>query len=557
MRILWFAVAVPLALRSPEDTAAVRYRDATTESGIRFRHAAGSPEKKYIFETMSGGVVLFDYDKDGRIDIFLVNGASFDSSSREATPARSRLFHNVGGGRFEDVTERSGIGASGWGMGGCAADYDNDGWTDLYITKLGRNALYHNNGDGTFTDVTEKARVGTLGWSTGAAWADYDRDGWVDLFVAGYVDVDPAKPPELPASSKYCQYRGIGVMCGPRGLRGASDHLYHNNGDGTFTEVGRSAGVSDERRYYGLGVVWGDYDDDGDPDLYVGNDAVPNYLYRNNGDGTFTEIGLSAGVAVDEDGREQASMGVDFGDYDGDGRLDLYVTNFSDEANALYRNLGGDLFRDMTRRAGHYEASWNYLGWGTAFFDYDNDGDLDVYVVNGHVYPQVDAHPLNTKYRQRALLFENTGGGVFREVGLAAGLTAARCSRGGAYADLDGDGDLDLVVNNMDDAPSVLLNEGGNRNHWLRLWLEGTKSNRSAVGARATLTAGGRRAIAEVKAGSSYFSQNELVLHFGLGAETRADRLEIRWPSGLRETFENLAADRVYRHREGAADLRN
>ena len=301
--------------------------------------------------------------------------------------------------------------------------------------------------------------VGAGGWSTGAAWADYDHDGYVDLFVAGYVDVDPSKPPQPSPESKYCQYRGIAVMCGPRGLRGAPDLLYHNNGDGTFTEVSRAAGVSDERRYYGLGVVWGDYDNDG------------------------------------------------------------------------------------------------AQGWGTARFDYDNDGDLDIYVVNGHVYPQVDRHPLNTKYRQRVLLFENLGNGAFREVGLAAGLTAERCGRGGAYADLDGDGDLDLVINNMDDAPTVLLNEGGNRNHWLRLALEGTKSNRSAVGARATITAGGRTAFAEVKAGSSYLSQNELVLHFGLGAATRAERLEIRWPSGLRETFQDLAADRLYRHREGAADI--
>ncbi|PYV07542.1 MAG: CRTAC1 family protein, partial [Acidobacteria bacterium] len=469
--LVFVSAVATLLCRGGADPAPVRFRDVSGECGIRFRHVGGSAEKKYIFETMSGGVVLFDYDNDGRTDVYLVNGSSLEILAGKAAPPRSRLFRNLGDGRFEDVTERAGVGATGWGMGGCAADYDNDGWTDLYVTNLGRNVLYHNNGDGTFTDVTGKAGVGAGGWSTGAAWADYDRDGYVDLFVAGYVDVDPSKPPQPSPESKYCQYRGIAVMCGPRGLRGAPDLLYHNNGDGTFTEVSRAAGVSDERRYYGLGVVWGDYDNDGAPDLYVGNDAVPNYLYRNDGNGKFTEVGLAAGVAVDEDGREQASMGVDFGDYDGDGRLDLYVTNFSDEPNALYRNLGGDLFRDLTRRAGHYEATSNYLGWGTAFFDYDNDGDLDIYVVNGHVYPQVDRHPLNTKYRQRVLLFENLGNGAFREVGLAAGLTAERCGRGGAYADLDGDGDLDLVINNMDDAPTVLLNDGGNRNHWLRLAL--------------------------------------------------------------------------------------
>jgi hypothetical protein len=548
--------AAALWSRAEHPASQIRYRDISNECGIRFHHAGGSAEKKYIFETMSGGVVLFDYDNDGLIDVCLVNGSSLAILAGKEPPVRSRLFRNLGRGRFEDVTERAGLGGAAWGMGGCAADYDNDGWTDLYITNFGRNVLYHNNGDGTFTDVTGRAGVGDPRWSTGAAWADYDRDGYVDLFVANYVAIGVENLPQLPAGSKHCQYRGIPVMCGPRGLRGAGDALFHNNGDGTFKDVSRAAGVADEKEYYGLGAVWGDYDNDGDPDLYVANDAVPNYLYRNEGNGKFTEIGLSAGVAVDEDGKEQASMGVDFGDYDGDGRLDLYATNFSDEANALYRNEGRDFFREVTRRAGHFEPTWNYLGWGTAFFDFDNDGDLDIYVVNGHVYPQVDRYPLNTKYRQRILLFENFGNGTFREVGLQAGLTAERCGRGGAYADLDNDGKLDLVVNNMDDTPLVLLNAGDNGNHWLRLALQGSRSNRSAVGARATVTVAGRRAIAEVKAGSSYMSQNELVLHFGLGAATRVDVLEIRWPSGLRERFENLPADRLYKHVEGASDLK-
>jgi enediyne biosynthesis protein E4 len=535
----------------------ISFRDVSNTSGIHFQHVGGSKEKRYIFDTMSGGVVLFDYDNDGLIDVYLVNGSTLEILEGKAAPVRDALFHNLGGGRFEDVTTKARVGDTGWGMGGCAADYDNDGWTDLYVTNFGRNTLYRNNGNGTFSDVTEKAGVGDRRWSTGAAWGDYDRDGYVDLFVANYVAIDLKNLPQLPEGSKYCQYRGIPVMCGPRGLKGAPDSLYHNNGDGTFTEVAKTAGVADESEYYGLGVVWGDYDDDGDPDLYVANDAVPSYLYRNEGNNRFTEIGLLSGTAVNEDGKEQASMGVDLADYDGDGKLDLYRTNFSDDSDTLYRNEGRDSFRDVTRKAGLFEPTWNTLAWATGFFDFDNDSDRDIYVVNGHVYPQVDRFPLNTTYRQRTLLFDNVGNGTFREIGLSSGasLQTPKCGRGGAYADLDNDGDLDLVISNIDDTPTVLLNDGGNRRHWFRFRLKGKKSNRDAVGARVTITVQGRKQTGEVKAGSSYCSQNELTLHFGLGSASQVDQVDIRWPSGLKEHFENLPVDRLSRHTEGEKDL--
>ncbi|MBI4483376.1 MAG: CRTAC1 family protein [Acidobacteria bacterium] len=548
-----FLSCLALLPRVPGQTseAGLEFVDMRDSSGVAFLHTGGSPEKKYIIDTVSGGVALLDHDNDGDLDLYFVNGSSLDILSGRASPVRNRLYRNDGNFRFTDVTDQAGVGDTGWGMGACAADFDNDGDVDLYVTNLGPNVLYRNNGDGRFSDVTAKAGVGDSRWSTGAAFADYDQDGDLDLYVANYVDVDFQKLPE-PGQSKYCYYRGLPVMCGPRGLKPASHILYRNNGDGTFTDVSQPSRIAEAPPAYGLGVVWGDYDNDGDSDLYVANDSMPNFLFRNNGDGTLDEVALLAGVALSEDGKEQAGMGVDFGDYDGDGWLDLYKTNFSDDTNNLYRNLGDNFFEDVAHKTGHGETTWSYLGWGTSFFDFDNDGDLDLLAVNGHVYPQVDGKGVGTSYRQRPLLFENRGG-TFVEVAAQRGaaLNQPRSSRGAAFGDLDDDGDVDVVVNNMDDLPSLWRNEGGNRRGWIQFDLRGTRSNRSAVGARVTIWVGKRRQIAEVKAGSSYLSQSDPRLHLGLGEARRADRVEIRWPSGLVQTFTDLEGNALYEIREG------
>src|SRR5881628_359713 len=517
--------------RAADVTAPVSFRDATAESGVRFHHTGGSLEKKYIFETMSGGVVLFDYDNDGRTDAYLVNGASLEILAGKAAPARSRLFRNLGRRRFEDVTERAGVGGAGWGMGGCAADYDNDGWTDLYVTNFGKNLLYHNNGDGTFTDVTDRAGVGDPRWSTGAAWADYDRDGYVDLFVARYVHLDMDKLPEFGSNEKFCRYKGILVQCGPWGMEGESDLLFRNRGDGTFEEVSKKAGVDDPRHRYGLGAVWGDYDNDGWPDLYVANDAGPNFLYRNKHDGTFEEVGMLSGIALGGDGQEQGSMGVDWGDYLHNGRLSMFVTNFTEQPSTLYRNLGKDGFSDVSGPAKLGQPTFPYDGWGTAFFDVDNDGWLDVFQANGHVYPQVDSIPGGPSYRQPMQLFRNNRDGTFEDVSRILSNIPAESRRGAAFGDINNDGNIGIVVVNVGAPPTLLLNQGGNSNHRVLFKLIGTKSNKMAIGARVTVKAGKLVQFSEVRAGGSYLSSNDPRLHFGLGAETTITEVEIRWPS--------------------------
>ncbi len=527
--------------------ADLRFTDVTAAARIEFKHRSGGSDKKFIHETISGGLVFLDYDNDGRLDLYLVNGSTLEAVAGQEPAPRNALFRNRGDGSFEDVTEKAGVGGSGaWGMGACAADYDNDGDTDLYVTNyFGPNILYRNNGNGSFSQATAGARLAGGKWSTGCAFADYDRDGYLDLFVAGYVEVDPKRLPQ-PGENKYCQYRGVPVMCGPRGLKGAPDFLFRNNGDGTFSDVSRQAGVADEKGYYGLGVVWGDYNNDGWPDLYVANDSTPNYLYKNKGDGSFEEMGLMSGTALSGDGREQAGMGVDFGDYDGDGRLDIYVTNFSDDSNTLYRNEGEDNFADVTYQAGHGESTWSYLGWGTGMVDLDNDGDLEIFVANGHVYPQVDEHSLNTSYRQRRLVFENLGG-KFKEIGgeLGGVFAEKHPSRGAAFGDYDNDGDLDIALSNMDEGPTLLRNDSGHGNNWLSIKLIGTRSNRDAVGARVRVKFGDRGSIAEVKAGSSYLSQNDLRLHFGLGKSAVVELVEVLWPSGARQTLEQVKANQL------------
>ncbi|MBI3654786.1 MAG: CRTAC1 family protein [Acidobacteria bacterium] len=526
----------------------VRFTDITKSAGLTFKHRS-SPEKRYIVESMSGGVALFDYDNDGWLDIYLVNSLTMEAL-QSATPAPSELYHNNGDGTFTNVTATAGVGAVGWGMGVCVGDYNNDGWDDLYVTCLGPNHLLKNNGNGTFTDVTTSADVKDPRWSTGAAFVDYDNDGYLDLFVANYVDFDIHK---LPVNERPCRYRGIEVQCGPRGLRGAGDTLYHNNGDGTFTDVSVKAGVADPQGYYGLGVVCSDFDGDGWVDIFVANDATPNFLYHNNGDGTFKDLGFVSGAAVNENGGEQACMGVTVGDYDHDGRFDLFATNFSQEYNVLYRSTGKNLFTDSSYAAKVAEASLPYVGWGTKFFDYDNDGWLDLFVANGHVYPQVDQAGLDAGYRQRKLLHKNNRDGTFTEIAAQCGdaLMEKRVSRGVAFGDIDNDGDVDMIVNDLDGAPQLLRNDGGNANHALLIKTLGTTCNRDGIGARVKVVSGDLTQVDEVRSGASYLSHHDLRLHFGLEKRTKIDLVEIRWPDGRLEKLEGLGVNRIIVVKEG------
>jgi hypothetical protein len=551
------ALSRPITAGGFVDGAQVVYADITARAGLdKFRHRAGGLEKRYIPETASGGVALFDYDNDGWLDCYLVSGSTFEALRGKEKAPRAGLFRNNRNGTFTDVTEKAGVGNYRWGFGAAVGDFDNDGWADLYVTNFGKNRLYRNNGDGTFTDVAERLGVAVETWSTGASWGDYDGDGRLDLFVAGYVDFDIKNLPDPEAKSggiNYCLFRGQPVMCGPRGLKGARDYLFHNDGK-AFTEVSDKAGVGDRRGYYGFGAAWCDVDDDGKTDLIVANDSTPNYLYKNNGDGTFEDISYVSGFALNENGREQACMGLGVGDYDNDGRVDLYVTNFSDDSNTLYHNDGAAAFTDVTFQAGHGETTIPFLGWGTGFIDYDNDGLLDVFVANGHVYPQVDKFDWGTTYAQRPLLFRNTNGSRFELVPAAtgSGLAVVAPARGAAFGDIDNDGRIDVVLNNTDSAPTVLRNESPGKGHWLRVRLAGgPQSPLDAIGAAVFLTAGGKRQRQDVISGASYCSQSDLRLHFGLGAATRVDKLEVRWPSGAKETVEVKEIDREITITEG------
>jgi hypothetical protein len=522
----------------------VHFTDVTDQAGIKFKHVS-TPEKKYIVESMSGGVALFDYDNDGFLDIYLVNSLTVDMvKSKQKT--RSALYHNNGDGSFTDVTDKAGVGDIGWGMGVAIGDYNNDGRDDVYVTCLGANHLLRNNGNGTFTDVTQKAGVGDPRWSTGAAFVDYDNDGKLDLFVSNYVDFDVNNLPEF-GKGRTCQFKGVPVQCGPRGLKGAGDTLYHNNGDGTFTDVSKKAGVSDPEGYYGLGVIASDFDDDGLVDIFVANDSTPNFLYHNNGDGTFKDIGFPAGVAVNENGSEQGSMGVTLGDYDHDGRFDLFITNFDDDYNTLYHNDGKGSFTDVSYAAKVAALSLPYVGWGTWFFDYDNDGWPDLLVVNGHVYPQLPT------YRQRNFVHHNNRDGTFTEVGaqLGAPFAERRTGRGAAFGDIDNDGDVDIVINSLDGPPQLLRNDGGNANNSVLIKTVGVKSNRGGIGARVKIVSGDLRQVGEVYSGGSYLSQSDLRVHFGLEKRTKIDSIEVHWPSGVIDKVTNVSANKIVTIKEG------
>jgi len=511
-----------------------------------------SPEKRYILESMSGGVGFIDCDNDGKLDIISVNGSSVDRYRKGGDPMIT-LYHQEADLKFKDITTQAGLTRKGWGMGVAVADFDNDGWQDIYVTGYGGNALYRNLGNCKFEDVTDKAGLRVGGFSTGTSWADFDRDGFVDLFVPRYVFVDINKLPEFGSNDKTCRFRGVQVQCGPWGLPGESDFLFRNRGDGTFEDVSKKAGVDDPNHYFGMQGVWADYDNDGWPDLYVANDAGPNYLYHNRHDGTFEEMGLISGAALSGDGQEQGSMGADFGDIDHDGKLDIFVTNFTEEPDTLYRNLGTQGFADISWNAGIAQSTYPYVGWGTAFFDMDNDGWDDIFVANGHVYPQMDQVKGGVPYRQPLQLLRNKRDKTFQDVTALSGLDKLplQSRRGAAFGDVNNDGKVDVLLMNVGEPPTLLLNRTESSNHAVLFKLVGSKSNKAAIGARVTVTAGDLTQFREVRAGASYLSQNDLRLHFGLGAQTSMNAVEVAWPSGIKERYSDLPGDTIYTIVEG------
>lgn len=526
--------------------------DITTSTRIQFDHLS-SPEKKYIVESMSGGVALIDYDRDGWPDIYFTNAPDVEMQLK-GKKARSALFHNNHDGTFTEVTAKAGVGYPCWAMGAAVGDYNNDGWPDLLVTCFNGVVLYRNNGDGTFTDVTHQTGLDKdSGWATGAAFGDYDNDGWADLFVPHYAKLDLSDLPEF-GSKITCTYHKIKVQCGPRGLPGSPDALYHNNGDGTFTDVAPTAGVADAQGLLGLGSVWSHFSDGDHIDLFVANDSGPNYLYRNNGDGTFSEIGYNSGVAFSQDGNEQANMGIAVADYNHTGRESIFVSHFSEDYGTLWRNDGNMTFSDVSHAAGIAQSTWPYVGWGDAFVDLANDGWPALFLVNGHVYPQVDTVPLISRYKEPKLLFTNQRNGQFKDVSKLAGeaLQIPQASRGVAAGDLFNDGRIELVIENLEGQPMILRPARMAQNHWISFELAGTKSNKLGLNARLKVIAGSLVQEDEVRSGGSYMSQSDLRLHFGLADHVIANKVEIIWPSGEKETLTNLAADRFYCLQEGS-----
>jgi len=528
----------------------IRFADVTAASGITFEHAV-SPEKKYLYESMSGGVLLLDYDQDGWLDIYFTNSQSV-AMTLAGQKAKGALYHNNHDGTFTDVTDKAGVGFPCSAMGGAVGDYNNDGWPDIVLTCQEGLVLLRNNGNGTFTDVTKQAHLTDPRWATGAAFGDYDGDGFVDLMITRYVEFDPKNPPPFGVGAT-CHYRGIPVQCGPRGMKGLADSLYHNNGDGTFTDVSTTAGVDDPSRYFGLGVIWSDLNDDGLPDLFVADDSTPNYLYRNDGKGHFTDLSFISGTAVNGEGAETAGMGTAACDYNHSGRFSLILTTFEDQAVTLYRNDGAMNFTDVSFASGIAAPTIKFLKWGIGCEDFDNDGWPDIFIVNGHVYPQVDSLSAGAKYQERKIVLRNNGKGSFQDVSEQAGpaILLAEASRGAAFGDLNNDGKIDVVIENIDGKPMILRNTSADKNHWLTLRLTGRRSNRLAIGAKVKVSAGATVQVGEVRSGGSYLSQNDLRLHFGLGGATKAERVEVRWPSGATDIYRDISADDFYLLVEG------
>lgn len=538
----------------------VVFEDVSEKAGLtKWTHKMGTPAKDYIIETKGSGVCLLDYDNDGWLDIYVVNGSTLEALAGKAAPPHAALFHNNHDGTFTEVAAKAGVTNDRWGFGCAVADYDNDGYPDLYVSNFGQNRLYHNNHNGTFTDVAEKAGVTLGNWSTGVTWGDYDGDGRLDLFVAGYLHWDwnnpPAKGGEGGSSNAFCTFRGEATACGPRGLKGEPDHLFHNNGDGTFTDVSEKAGVADKPGYYGLGAVFVDINNDGKPDLLVGNDSTPNYLYLNKGDGTFDDVSYASGYALNEAGRETASMGIAVGDFENNGMLDVFNTTFSDDYKPLYRNEGDANFTDISYHIGLGEITVPFLSWGDAFFDYDNDGWKDLLMSDGHVYPQADKYHWGTSWKERPMLFHNAQGKSFESVPAVegTGLADVIAGRGMAVGDLFNDGKIDAVINVMDSHPVLLRNVNNDHNHWIELKLVGSgKSPRDAVGTTVYLTAGGMKQREDVISGGSYLSSNDMRPHFGLGQATKIDDIEIHWPDGKVEHASAPGVDRIVTITEGS-----
>ena len=541
---------------SPETKSPVVYVDVAKEAGLTVPNVwGGVNHKNYIIEAKGSGIAFFDYDMDGWLDVFLTNGMRLEETYTPENGPTTHLFKNNRDGTFTDVTAKAGIARTGWTVGVCVGDYDNDGWDDLFCTTWGHNVLWHNNGDGTFTDVTKKAGLydERVRWNSGCCWLDYDRDGHLDLFVGNYIDIDLKKIP-VPGQTGYCQWKGIPVMCGPRGLPGGMNILYHNNGDGTFTDVSEKAGILKPGPRYSITAVSYDFDNDGWPDIYVAVDSEPSILYHNNHDGTFTDIAVVAGCAYNEDGQEQAGMGVGVADYDADGWFDIFKTNFSDDTSDLYHNNGDGTFTDATFVSG-VGVNTQYVGWGAGFLDFDNDGWPDILQVNGHVYPEIEKYNLDATFKVPRIVYRNLGNGKFKDTSaeMGPGISERFSSRGCAFGDYDNDGDIDVLVLNMNDPPSLLRNDGGNRLNWIKIKLVGTQCNRTAIGARVRVVTAKHSQINEVHSGDSVMSQSDLRLHFGLGQAKTVDLIEVKWPTTQKvEKFTRVEANQILTIREGA-----
>jgi hypothetical protein len=534
----------------------VQFVDVAREAGLNVPNVWGNTDRKrYIIEAKGSGLAFFDYDNDGWLDIYLTNGTRLGEKWPEGKAPTSQLFKNNRDGTFTNVTEKSGLARTGWQTGVCVGDYDNDGWDDLFCCFWGHNILFHNNGDGTFTDVTRKAGVydEQIRWGAGCTFLDYDRDGHLDLFICNYIKLDPAQTPSSKEPA-VCQWKGIPVMCGPRGLPGDTNVLYHNNGDGTFTDVSEKSGILKPGPRYSITAVSYDFDNDGWPDIYVAVDSEASILFHNNHDGTFTDIAVMAGCAYSENGHEQAGMGVGVGDYDCDGWFDIFKTNFADDTCNLYHNNGDGTFSDVTFSSG-VGINNRYVAWGCGFIDYDNDGWPDLMQINGHVYPEIDAHDIGQTYKNPRLVYRNLGNGQFKDVssGMGPGITEQFSSRGAAFGDYDNDGDIDVLVLNMNDLPSLLRNDGGNKQNWIKVKLIGTNCNRTAIGARVRVVTGSHVQIDEVHSGSSVMSQGDLRLHFGLGKAQTIDLIEVKWPTTQKiEKFTQLKVNQILTIREGS-----